>query len=306
MKAIHILLATFAFSFLGSAVLADRPLERDEILQIFQQLTNQPGKTWLPACSIKAAHQEYKAAKTTDANEINSRIQQSIAEYQNSSNKRELTESLQKMELDAIPFNVRYELSNEYTMNSSVVVKSDGQRFYWEIEVSSRTDSIKHDRSMEGNFMSKKFDLDYNAKRIFAWDGEKYTTYFLPGNHAIVDAKGNTPHVVNGPLTAGVIPWGYGSYNYQALAAADCSAIEKIVDGHKQVHITLNNSNGSQMIFVLDAQKDYSIVSCSKMGLGNVTVSNHYSNYQLVSGKWVPTLILLENYESSSNRLMSR
>jgi hypothetical protein len=306
MRTIYIILASLLFSFAGSAAFADRPLDKAEILQIFQRLTNQPKKTWLPAGMIKATHEEYKAAKTTDANEISNRIKEKVAEYQNSSNKRELTESLQKMELDAIPFNVCYELSNEYTMNSSVVVKFDGERFYWEIEVNSRTDSIKPAKDIEGNFMSRKFDLDWNAKRIFAWDGEKYTTYFLPGNQAIIDTTGKTPHVVNGPLTAGVIPWGYGYYKYETLAAADCSAIEKDVEGHKQVHVTLQNLNGSQMLFVLDAEKDYSVLSCSKMGLGNVIVSSHYSNYQLKSGKWVPASILLENYESSTNRLISR
>jgi hypothetical protein len=306
MKSVQILLATFLFSFAGSVAVADRPLEKAEILQIFQKLTNQPKKTWLTAGVIKATHEEYKAAKITDANEIRSRIKEKITEYQNSSNKRELTESLQKMELDAMPFNVRYELSNEYTMNSSVVVKFDGERFYWEIEVNSRTDSIKPAQDIEGNFMSKKFNLDWNAKRIFAWDGEKYTTYFLPGNHAIIDTTSNTPHVVNGPLTAGVIPWGYGSYKYETLAAADFSAMEKDVDGHKQVEIVLNNSNGSQMLFVLDAEKDYSVLSCSKKGLGNVIVSSRYSNYQFISGNWVPTLILLENYESGTNRSVAR
>lgn len=306
MKAIHILLAAFAFSFFGSAVYADRALGRDEILQIFQQLTNQPRKTWLPACSIKATHEEYKAAKTTDTAEINRKIQQNITEYLNNPNKPELTENLQKMQLDAIPFNVRYELSNEYTTDSNVIVKFDGQKFYWEIDISSRTDSIKHDRSMEGNFMSKEFDLEANAKRIFAWDGEKYTTYFLPGNHAIVDAKGNTPHVVNGPLTAGIIPWGYGCYSYQALADANSSASEIFVDGHKQIQLTINYIGGQQIVFVLDTEKNYSMMSCSKRGIASSSVTNNYSNYQMVSGKWVPTLILLENYESSSNKLVSR
>ena len=306
MKTFHILLTALTFFFAVSAAYADRLLQRDEILQIFQTLTNQPQKTWLPACSIKATHQEYKAVKTADANEIKKRIQERITEYQNNPNKPEMTESMQKMELDAIPFNVRYELSNEYTMNSTEVVKFDGERFYWQIDVNSRTDSIKHDRSMEGNFMSKKFDLDWNAKRIFAWDGQKYTTYFLPANHSIVDAKGNTPHVLNGPLTAGIIPWGYGSYNYQALEASESSATEKLVDGHKQIILTLNYPSGSQIILELDSEKNYSLLSCLKTGLGNVSVSNRYSNYQLVSGKWIPASILLENYESPSNRLMSR
>jgi len=210
------------------------------------------------------------------------------------------------MMLDAIPFNVRYRLSNEYTMNSDVIVKFDGDRFYWEINVTSRTDSVKPGESLEGNFMTEQFDLDWNAKRIFAWDGTKYTTYFLPGNHATVDTTGNTPHVVNGPLTAGLIPWGYGYYTYENLSDADFSAIEKYVDGRTQIELTLTNDDGLEMLFVLDPAKDYAMISYSMSGRGNLFISNHYAGYQLLSGNWVPTTILLERYENGSNRLLTR
>jgi hypothetical protein len=286
--------------------LADRPLDRAEILQIFQQLTSQPKRTWMPAGTIRATHEEYRAPKTTDPNEINRQTKEKIDEYQQNSNKRELTEDMQKMKLDAIPFNVRHKLSNEYTMNSSVVVKFDGERFYWEINVDSRTDSVKPGKDMAGNFMTDQFDLNWNAKRIFAWDSEKYTTYFLPGNHALVDSTGKTSHVVNGPLTAGVIPWGYGYYTYVNLSAVESSAIERYVDGQTQIHLTLNNSDGSEMFFVMDPAKNYAILSCLINKYGNLVISKQYSNYQLISGNWVPTTVLIEQYEAGSNRLLVR
>jgi len=285
---------------------ADRQLERAEILQIFEQLTNQPRKTWIPIGTIEATHEEYRAPEITDLNEINNRIKEKIAEYQSNPDRRELTKNLQKMKLDAIPFNVRHRLSNEYTMNSSVIVRFDGERFYWEINVDSRTDLVKPGKNLAGNFMTNQFDLNWNARRIFAWDGERYTTYFLPGNHAIVDTTGSTPHVVNGPLTAGLIPWGYGYYAYDNLAAIDCSAVEKYVDGQTQIHLTLNNPDGSEMLFVLDPQKDYAVKAFSIIGADNSITSKQYSNYQLVSGNWIPTTILLERYEAGSNRLLAR
>jgi hypothetical protein len=153
--------------------------------------------------------------------------------------------------------------------------------------------------------MTEQFDLDWNARRIFVWDGEKYTTYFLPGNHAIVDTTGRTPHVVNGPLTAGVIPWGYGYYTYDNLSSADSSAVEKYVDGQTQVNLTLNNPDGSQMVFVMDPQKDYAVLSSSMTGHGNV-VSRKYSDYRSIAGNWVPYVVLLEQYEATSNRLLAR
>jgi len=306
MKSKHILLAVVLLLSVSYATFADRPLERTEILQIFQQLTNQPRKTWIPAGTIEARHEEYRAPKITDLNELKNRIKQKTAEYQSRLDKRELTENLQKMKLDAIPFNVRHKLSNEYTMNSSVVVRFDGDRFYWEINIDSRMDSIKPGKDLEGNFMTKHFDLNWNTRRIFAWDGEKYTTYFLPGNHAIVDTTGSTPHIVNGPLTAGIIPWGYGYYTYDNLAAMDSAAIKKYIDGQTQVHLTLNNPDGSEMLFVMDPAKNYAVLSCSINSQDNSIVSKQYSDYQLISGNWVPTTILLERYKAGSNRLLAR
>jgi hypothetical protein len=154
--------------------------------------------------------------------------------------------------------------------------------------------------------MTEQFNLDWNGRRIFAWDGEKYTTYFLPGNHAIVDATGRTPHVVNGPLTAGLIPWGYGFYSYDNLTAIDAVAIERQISGQTQIHLTLNNPDGSQMVFEMDPQKDYAVISCLISRHGDVVISKQYSNYQPIAGGWIPSTILLEQYEAGSNRLLAR
>jgi hypothetical protein len=301
----HFALAIIVLLSVTCTVFADRLLERDEILQIFQTLTSQSKKTWIPAGTIEATHEEYGAPKVIDPNEIERQIKQRVQEYQDNPNKPELTENLQKMKLDAIPFDVRYRLSNEFTMNSTVVVKFDRERFYWEINVQSRTDSLKPGKELEGNFMTKQFDLDWNARRVFAWDGEKYTAYFLPGNHAIVDATGETPHIVTGPLTAGIIPWGYGHYTYDSLCAAGSSAVETDANGQKEIHLTLNNTDGSQCILFVDPQKDYAVISCLQTGLGNSIISKQYSGYQLVSGSWVPTIILVEQYEAGSKRLLA-
>lgn len=298
-------IAVFLLCVSGVAF-ADRPMDRAEILQIFQKLTSQPRKTWIPAGTIEAAHKEYRTPKVTNADALNAQANKEIQRYQSDTNKRELTEELQKMRLDAEPFNARHRLSNEYTMDSAVIVKFDGSRFYWEINANSRTDSVKPGKDLAGNFMTEQFDLDWNARRIFVWDGEKYTKYSLPGNHAIVDTTGSTPHAVNGPLTAGVIPWGYGYCTYDSLSAADSSAVEEYVNGQTQVHLTLNNSDGSQMVFVMDPQKDYAVLSSSMTGHGNAVVSRKYSDYRSIAGSWVPFVVSLEQYDAVSNRLLAR
>jgi len=288
------------------SALADRQLDRAEILEIFQELTGQPRETWVPTGTIEATHEEYRAPRTTDPNEIASQIQQKIAEYQNNPDKPEQAETLRKMKLDAIPFNVRYGLSNEYTMTSAVTVRFDGEKFYWETNIISRTDTVKPDRDLEANYMTDHFRTEWNAKRIYAWDGDKYSVYSMPMNKAFVDSTATMPHIVNGPLTAGLIPWGYGYYSYDNLAAADTAAVEKTVDVQVQIHLTLNDSSGSETLFVLDPTKDYALIHYSRTIPGGTAKSRQFSDYQLVSGKWVPTTILLERFEAGSNRLLAR
>lgn len=305
MKTKHAVLVVALFLSVSCAAFADRQLDRAEILQIFQELTSQPRKTWIAAGTIEAMHEEYRAPRITDSSEINRQINEKIAEYQSNPKKRELTEALQKMKLDAVPFNTRYRLSNEYTMTTAVTVRYDGKKFYWEINVNSRTDSVKPGKDLDGNYMTDHFNLDWNGRRIFAWDGEKYTVYTPSVNRAFVDSTASIPNVVNGPLTAAIIPWGYGYYTYDSLAATDSAAVEKIVDGQVQVHLTLNNSNGSTMLFVMDPAKDYAVLSCLRETNDHAVTSKQYSDYQLVSGSWIPRTILLERFEVDSNRLLA-
>jgi hypothetical protein len=283
---------------------ADRQLDRGEILQIFEKLTSQPRNTWISAGTIEAKHEEYRAPKASGIAEINLQIAEQIRGYQSNPNRRELTQVLQAMKLDAIPFNVRYNLSNKYTMNSNEEVRYDGDRFYWEIDVSSRTDSVTPEASLAGNFMTEQFDLDWNTRRISVWDGQQYTMYCLPANQEITDTTGSIKRSIHGPLTAGVIPWGHGYCTYENLSAAETSAEEKDIDSQTQIHMTINNPDGSEMVFVMDPEKDYAVISSSMNGSNTVT-SSQYGNYQLVSGQWVPAIISIEQHDAWSKELLA-
>ena len=116
MKIRQIIMMVTLCAVLCGTVVANRELERSEVLDLFHELTSNPRKTWISEGQIEAAHQEYRAVKITDEAEIKQRIRETITQYQANPNKIERAEFLQKMRLDATPFNVRYELSNEYTM----------------------------------------------------------------------------------------------------------------------------------------------------------------------------------------------
>ena len=155
------------FLVLCTSASAERQLDRAEILEIFAALTQTPRNSWISVGTIEATHEEYRAARTTDANEITNAINQQVQAYQNEQNKRELTDELQQMKLEAIPFNVRYRLANEYTMDSTVLVRVDGDKFYWQIDVNSRSDSVGPAVDLAGNYMTEEFNLDWNEKRVF-------------------------------------------------------------------------------------------------------------------------------------------
>jgi predicted double-glycine peptidase len=248
------ILAVIIGSIACGSALADRELERTEILQIFQTLTAQPRDTWISAGTIEAIHQEFNSSAGS-------------------------------------------------TTNSTVVVKYDGNRFYWEINI----DSQVSDAEAGGSASPHNFNMDWNRKRVFAWDGQRYTMYFRPGNDAIVTENPNSfGAVVNGPLTAGIIPWGYGFYTYQELSEIESSGFEVVVNGKKQIHLTLSKINTPEIVFILDSTKDHAVLSCS-MNTAQSSILNTYEGYQLAAGKWVPTMITIERYDTrqQSNELVS-
>jgi len=291
---IFVLLISVSFS---GVVVADRPLEKVEILQIFEILTKQPKKTWISSGTITARHQEQKKTKITDAQEISYRINNEVQAYLENPNKLELTKELQQMKLEAIPFNVRYKLSNEYSMSSSVIVRFDGSRFYWEIQVDSRTDSLQPPVELAGNFLTEEFDLNWNQKRVFAWDGEKYTTYFRPGNHAIIRGA---PSGVNGPLTAGIIPWGYGRYSYENLSNAQYSASEVQSNGRIEIHLTVIDGDKHDT-FILDPEKNYTVSLYSTTVENTYMTVRNYSDYKMLGDNWYPRDITIEQYDTTMN-----
>ncbi len=190
-----------------------------------------------------------------------------------------------------------YKSSDESVIDSSVIVKYDGEKFYWEINIDPSSSQTMPEKSR------KALDLDNNARRVFAWDGNRHTMYFKSGGHAVVTEKvGNIPVGVNGPLTAGIVPWGRGIYTLEELLAAESSAFETGIAGQKQVHLTLLkeiNGLSLEIVFVLDASKDYAVLSWSVNNIGYTSIVKTYQDYQLVSGIWIPTTIIIERYDNT-------
>ncbi|HUW17924.1 MAG TPA: cysteine peptidase family C39 domain-containing protein [Sedimentisphaerales bacterium] len=233
--------------------LADRPLSRTEIMQIFQTLTGQPRRAWIPSGVIHARHLEYKA-------------------------------------------------STGYTTDTDVIVKYDGDRFYWEINLNSHTRESEPPANAAGPYLQDDFNPNWNKRRVSVWDGSRYTMYTEPVNNSIVtEGKGRFPVAVSGPLTASLVPWGYGAYTLEGLSACESSAVEVDVGGQKQINLTVFMDAADfriKMVFALDPAKDYALLSWSQDNGGMASTLRTYQDYQLVSGKWIPRRITVELYNT--------
>ncbi|MBN2589455.1 MAG: hypothetical protein JXA96_06310 [Sedimentisphaerales bacterium] len=282
---------------------AGNELSSSEKELLFQKLTSNPKTTWIQAGTMEAIHEVYRAATTTDEDVILSQISKRIEEYQADDNKAEAAVELQKMVLDAIPFNIRYHLSNEYTMKTTKVLKFDGKRFYCDINVDSRVDSVKLPDELKSNYKTDEFNMDWNSRSIICYDGEKNTIYNPSVNHAIIDSDDNFPSGSISILKMGIIHWGYSSFTYDILTELPSSAVEISVDGHSGINLTLNDKSGSEMIFVLDPEKEYAPLSWV-VNTQDSTIIHLYSDYKLVSDSWVPTSIIVEKFDKMTNKLL--
>lgn len=297
---------TFFLTFLliSANAFSDRLLERGEILGLFNDLAASPANTWIPCGTIEADHVTRKYAEPIDPQALENEIRQRINRYIGSADKIERTESLQKMALDAIPFNTRYELQNEYTMTARETITYYKERFCNKIETLSRQDSIQPDLSLSGNYMTNQFSMLANQIRISAWNGIESVFYSLPINHAIVKPALSEPPAVDGIINAGLIPWGYGVYTAQGLANMQSSAIEKNTPDGIRIKLTLSVTDQIEMVFTLDPERDYIMLSRSQSFASGTKKYFTYTDYQQIDGHWVPFSILIEKYSASGTLLL--
>lgn len=198
--------------------------------------------------------------------------------------------------IDAI--HQRYIASDGYFTESNVVVKFDGDRFWWGINTVPKQGQVNTRQEL----LNRKVAKNTNAKRIFVWDGEKFTRYFKSDKHATVTENPSNPALVRGPLTAGVIPWGHGIYTYQELSNIESVAEEiDLGNGEKKIRLVLKKSNIYEIEFVLDPSKDNAVLSWKLKYTGLPIIVQSYGNYQLFTNKWLPQNITIERYDNSKS-----
>ena len=171
-------------------------------------------------------------------------------------------------------------------------VKIDKGKFRWEINVES------HETPNAGKKLS--IDIELNSSRIFVWDGETYSLYFKSGKQAILsDGAGNTPFTVNGPLTAGIVPWGHGIYTLENLKASVTSAK---VDLQGYLLMSIVCGEGCSIHIEMDPKKDLAVISQVIEHPGKSRIVKKYTNYANISNSWIPSTVSIESYDLSDSK----
>lgn len=173
---------------------------------------------------------------------------------------------------------------------SSEKVKYDGVRFRWDI------DFIDHAELGAGH--EEKINLEWNANRTFVWDGTAYTMHFKSGKNALVsDGSTNIPVGVNGPLRAGVVPWGHGFYGLQNMLLSVSSA-----QFDDQGHLLLSLEKGDEysVLLELDPGKDYAVISWIIESIGKSRIIMKYEDYMKNTDLWIPSVITIERYTGTA------
>jgi len=294
MRTATIMFIAAASLCLAPVTFAQRALTDAQVQDILNQLTSQPRKAWISAGTIAGYHYE-KLTKTPNEAKITEEIDSALRSYD-----RELATTvtkkataLQEAKRKAIPFNVRYRLADNYEMSTWEQVKCDGDYFTWEIKVNSRDDTMTPDADLAAKYVTNEFNMAWNQHRVFSWDGREYTTYFSTpdgSGHRVVDADNKLPRPVNGPLTAGLIPWGNGKFSAKDLADAKVSAR----DAGATIDMTIAHADGTSTEVSLDPSKGYAVTTATLTGANAFSATYRCSDYQLAGEDWVPSSVTIE------------
>ena len=182
-------------------------------------------------------------------------------------------------------YHSEYSSADNNIIESTEFIQVEGDKFYWEI-------NFLADQTIDDLSKEAATNLQHNAKRVFTWDGQRYSMYFSSSNKAIVtENTSQVPINVNGILTAGIIPWGYGIYSYENLAKSKLSAIENY-----KGRIILKIKNTYDIEVELDPEKNYAVVEHKLMMQQGAKVITNYSNFLLIDNAFIPQNINQEKF----------
>jgi hypothetical protein len=198
---------------------------------------------------------------------------------------------------------LEYQREEDLFAQSEETVTLDKGRYRWEITIDTEQAAGEETPAVREVGRKAAPDKTINQKRIFCWDGQRYTRYYPKAEYAVVssDTQEASPGLL-GPLSAGIVPWGYGDWQIETLRSRQVSASEITQNGQTLIRLETINASISPALhnmLLLDPAKEYAVLSFV-MENDAAAIETVYSDYLQTGGQWIPRKIRTERYLKSS------
>ncbi len=275
-----------------------------EIDLILQVLTSRQQTSWLDKGSAQVIRTRYQAAKTDDLYLVEQKVLEARQQYLDNPRKIVQSEEGQMLKYEAIPFNVRYDMLNEWRMTTRYNIAVDGEKFLQESENISREDSYPIPDT--ATYMYEYFNLDWNRGYIVAWDGEKNTTCNPGMGDAVIQAADECPSPRKlRVLQAGLLPWGFSKYSYQNLKQCPIDGRHVEVGDHTEIELTIQFSTEQTLIVRVNPDLDNVVTRYESVWPSRVTIVT-CDDYFDMDGRWMPSSVTSEEYSLAANKLLRK
>jgi len=175
----------------------------------------------------------------------------------------------------------------------------DGSRF--RLDVYLKDGLSTDDLSEKDRVQQFQQDLKLNRNRIFIWDDEKYIQYYQSAGYAVIVTDPQTMPAENcgGPMTAGIIPWGYGDFTFSIIMSQDPKSYELSDNTLLLEYVNETTTPAMHVSFVLAPSMDNAVLSYS-IENEQALLRQTYESYTQVANQWVPSKILVERFDKRS------
>lgn len=199
---------------------------------------------------------------------------------------------------------LEYRRPDDYFAQSTETLAFDGQQFRWEITLDPEDASGDAFSALKNPPTRTIPDKAVNQKRLYCWNGLHYTRYYPRAGYAVVSADTQPPALsLLGPLSAGIVPWGYGDFQLAELLSRQPDAKEITQQNRTLVQLHFVNKNITPPLdntLILDPEKNYAVLSFTMENEGGL-IKNTYSDYTFHETDWVPHIVRIERLLKTPN-----
>lgn len=195
-----------------------------------------------------------------------------------------------------------YHASDGIVIQSSEVVRCDGDRFLREIHITEHNAPRKGSLQSSQETVVDAENMKINQHRIYSWDGNQVTCYYPNAKYADIQETTLAPSELDkGALTAGFVPWGYGFYSLERLSDLKISIWEREEYKSRYLDMRIDATDSAVVLLRLDPGKGNSVLHLEMYQKEKRTLLQRYEGYQYLLNSWIPQTISIERYNVAAD-----